>query len=252
MPQTVFLTIAGTIRVLMNESAEVKAQPSHRSALVTGCSSGIGLAITEHLLKHDWAVTGLSRTRPDLDNPKFRFLAVDLLDFEAADQVLTRVGAVDAVIHAAGLLRVGTCEAMNLGDGAMMWRLHVDTAARLIQHLVPAMPQGGRIMLIGSRVATGAAGKSLYAATKAALLGLARSVAAELAPRRITVNVIAPGATDTPMLRDPERVDVIPKLPPFGRFVQPEEVAALAMFLLSDAAANITGQQIVICGGASL
>jgi NAD(P)-dependent dehydrogenase (short-subunit alcohol dehydrogenase family) len=118
--------------------------------------------------------------------------------------------------------------------------------------IVPAMASGGRIILIGSRVAAGAAQRSQYAATKSALIGLARSWAIELAPRGITVNVVAPGATETPMLLDPQRVGVAPRLPPIGRFIKPEEVAALTAFLLSEQAGAITGQQIVVCGGASL
>ena len=74
----------------------------------------------------------------------------------------------------------------------------------------------------------------------------------ELAPRAITVNVVSPSATETPMLRDPARSTAPPRLPPIGRFVQPEEVAAVTAFLLSEEAAAITGQQIVICGGSSL
>ena len=74
----------------------------------------------------------------------------------------------------------------------------------------------------------------------------------ELAGRGITVNVVAPAATDTPMLQDAGRGGVSPRVPPIGRFVRPEEVAALTAFLLSDEAAAITGQQLVICGGASL
>ena len=79
-----------------------------------------------------------------------------------------------------------------------------------------------------------------------------RSWAAEVAHRGITVNVVAPGATETPMLHDPARGSVAPRLPPIGRFVQPQEVAALVAFLLGEEAAAITGQQVVICGGASL
>lgn len=73
-----------------------------------------------------------------------------------------------------------------------------------------------------------------------------------MAPRGVTVNVVTPGATDTPMLTDPGRAGLKPKLPPIGRFVKPEEVAALTAFLLSDLAASITGQRIFVCGGASL
>ena len=86
----------------------------------------------------------------------------------------------------------------------------------------------------------------------AAMVGLARSWAAELAPRGITVNVVAPGATETPMLMQPGRASSPPKLPPMGRYIQPQEVADLVGYLLSPSAAAITGQELVICGGASL
>jgi NAD(P)-dependent dehydrogenase (short-subunit alcohol dehydrogenase family) len=122
----------------------------------------------------------------------------------------------------------------------------------LADALAPRMSAGGRIVLVGSRAADGAAARSQYAATKAGLVGMARSWAIELAPRGITVNVIAPAATDTPMLHDPARSGEQPVKPPIGRFVRPQEVAALAAFLLSADAAAITGQQLVICGGASL
>jgi NAD(P)-dependent dehydrogenase (short-subunit alcohol dehydrogenase family) len=114
------------------------------------------------------------------------------------------------------------------------------------------MNDGGRIVLIGSRTATGAAGRSQYAATKAALVGMARSWAAELVTRQITVNIVAPAATATPMLADPNRVGTPPKVPPIGRLVAPEEVAGLTAFLLGPDAGTITGQQVVICGGSSL
>jgi NAD(P)-dependent dehydrogenase (short-subunit alcohol dehydrogenase family) len=157
-----------------------------------------------------------------------------------------------ALVHAAGVLRVSELGGLDREAGALMWRLHVDSAALLADTLVPRMGAGGRIVLIGSRTAAGSPGRSQYAASKAALVGLARSWAIELAPRGITVNVIAPGATETPMLRDPARAGVAPRLPPSGRFVQPDEIAALAAFLLAEPARSITGQQIVVCGGASL
>jgi NAD(P)-dependent dehydrogenase (short-subunit alcohol dehydrogenase family) len=157
-------------------------------ALVTGASSGIGAAIAARLAREGWQVTGLSRSAP---GPGIAHLPVDLSDPTATRQALATLPPQDAVIHAAGLLRVGRHEALDLSDGAAMWRLHVEVAAELIKSLVPAMPDGGRVVLIGSRVAQGAAGRSLYAASKAALVGLARSVAANL-PRAGSPSMSSP------------------------------------------------------------
>lgn len=114
------------------------------------------------------------------------------------------------------------------------------------------MSAGGRLIAIGSRTSRGAAGRSQYVATKAALVGMVRSWAAELAPRGITANVVAPGATQTPMLSAPGRQTSPPKMPPMGRLIASEEVAAMVNYLLSAEAAPITGQELVLCGGASL
>lgn len=222
------------------------------TVLLTGVSSGIGAAIAVMLIDAGWRVIGLSRTPPAVPHPNLVHVAVDLSDADALDRVLAPIGPVDAIVHAAGILRVGRIGEEKLADGAAMWRLHVEVATQLVERLAPSLPDGGRIVLLGSRTAAGSAGRAQYAASKAALVGMARSWAIELAPRRITVNVVAPGATDTPMLRDPARTTVTPRLPPMGRFVDPREIAALTLFLLSPGAASLTGQQIVVCGGASL
>jgi 3-oxoacyl-[acyl-carrier protein] reductase len=110
----------------------------------------------------------------------------------------------------------------------------------------------GRIVLVGSRVSRGAPGRGQYAATKAALVALARSWAAEAVADGVTVNVVAPGATQTGMSQDAARQSVPQRVPPIGRLIRPDEIASLVGYLLSDAAAAITGQEIQICGGGSL
>jgi 3-oxoacyl-[acyl-carrier protein] reductase len=230
----------------------LKADRTARKALVTGSSSGIGEAIARRLLHDGWDVLGLDRARPSIDAAKFKAIEVDVTNEVEVSRRVAAEGEVTAVVHAAGYMRVASVGDLNLDDGENMWRVHVHAASILANALAPRLPAGGRIVLIGSRAASGAAGRSQYAATKAALVGMARSWAIELAPRGITVNVVAPAATDTPMLRDGARAAVAPRTPPIGRFVRPEEVAALVAFLLSDDAAAITGEQLVICGGSSL
>jgi NAD(P)-dependent dehydrogenase (short-subunit alcohol dehydrogenase family) len=224
---------------------------AHRGhALVTGASSGIGAAIASRLLHDDWYVIGLDRTEPTINAPRFSSLTLDLLDKDVHSALDTI--KVNAFVHAAGFMRVGELGSLDLAAGMDMWCVNVAAAMLLADTLAPKLPRGGRIVLIGSRTASGAAGRSQYVATKSALIGMARSWAMELAPRAITVNVVSPSATETPMLRDPARSAAPPRLPPIGRFVQPEEVAAVTAFLLSEEAAAITGQQIVICGGSFL
>ncbi len=225
-----------------------------RRAVVTGTSSGIGRAVAERLLADGWQVTGLDRAPAAITHAAFTPVAADLTDAQATERTAAALGTPDALVHAAGVLRVGPLGRLNIDDGALMWRLHVDAAIRLADVLLPAMARAGRgrVVLIGSRVAQGKAGRSQYAATKAALLGLARSWAAEVAASGVTVNVVSPAATQTAMTDDPARRDVTPVLPPIGRLIQPEEVASLVGYLLGPAAAAITGQEIQICGGASL
>lgn len=222
-----------------------------RHAIVTGCSSGIGKAIAERLLADGWAVTGLSRSETSL-GPGFRWLHADLSHPASVAETAAGIDPADALVHAAGYQRTAPLGELDPDALAGMFAVHVGAASSLTNEVVPRMPDGGRVLLIGSRTSTGAAGKSQYAATKAALMGMGRTWAQELAPRGITVNVLSPGPTDTPMLADPGRAGTPPKLPALGHLVDPGDVAALAGFLLGPHGKSITGQNYVICGGASL
>lgn len=223
-----------------------------RSVAVTGSTSGIGAAIARQLARDGWHVIGVDRVEAQ-DAPHLAAqITADLSDPDQIAQATALLQGVAGLVHAAGLMRTGALDAVSVDDGDVMWAVHVRALTLLMQALCPAMGAGGRVVAIGSRTSRGAAGKGQYAATKAAMVALIRSFAAELAPRGITANIVAPAATATGMLQRADRADVPPVLPPIGRFIEPDEIAAAVAFLLSPEAGALTGQEIVICGGASL
>ena len=222
--------------------------------VVTGSSAGIGRAIAERVVALGGSVHGLDRAPATFTGSRFHAVALDLADADAVDRAAGELRSADALVHAAGVLHVANVGSLDHAAAETMWRIHVDAAARLANALVPAMAERGRgrVVLIGSRVAQGMPGRSQYASVKAAQVALARSWAAEVAARGVTVNVVSPAATATAMLDDPARAASAPRMPPIGRYIAPAEVAEVVAFLLSSAAAAITGQVIRICGGASL
>ncbi len=232
------------------------AERATRTAVVTGASSGIGLAIADDLVGAGWHVLGLCRSRGALPDAA-TWVPCDLADLISADEAVRVVrraaaGGVDAIVHAAGLQYSAGVGELRPERGERMWAVHVRGAELVVGGLVGVLVDGGRVVLVGSRTMTGVPGKSQYSATKAALAAMARAWASELAPRRVTVNVVAPGPTRTAMLEDPKRASVPPVVPPLGRLVEPSEVAALTRFLLERTGAMVTGQTILMCGGASL
>jgi NAD(P)-dependent dehydrogenase (short-subunit alcohol dehydrogenase family) len=229
----------------------MSAPPSTSRVVVTGSRSGIGRAIALRLAKDGWSVIGIDLARDENAGHLADQVVVDLADAVALEEMVAGLPPVLALVHAAGFMRTGDLSGLDVGDGDAMWAVHVRALTLLARGLCPGMTKGGRVLAIGSRTSAGAAGKSQYAATKAAMVGLVRSWALELAPRGITANVIAPAATTTAMLTRADRT-VAPVTPPIGRYIEPDEIAAYAAFLLSPDASAITGQELLVCGGASL
>lgn len=160
--------------------------------------------------------------------------------------------AIEALVHAAGFMHTAYLGALDPEQAMAMWRLHVEAPSRLLDRLVAQRHPISRVIIVGSRTQQGAKGKSAYSASKAAQQGLVRSWAMELMEQGITVNLVAPGPTDTPMLHDPTRAGVPPQVPPMGHFIAPDEIAASIEFLMSPSARSITGQTLTVCAGASL
>lgn len=141
-----------------------------KRAMVTGASSGIGAAVVRQLLADSWQVIGMSRSLPPFSQPNFRHLMVDVSQRSALLAALEQIEPPQAIIHAAGSMAAATLGNLDPQRSESLWRLHVDAAQTLVNHFAPTMGPGGRIVLLGSRTSRGAAGRSQYAATKAALV----------------------------------------------------------------------------------
>jgi 3-oxoacyl-[acyl-carrier protein] reductase len=239
----------------------VSAAPD-KVVAVTGGSAGIGKAICESLLAEGYEVISLARRKSEIAHPKMHDIEVDLMDRAAtaqAAQELVRRFEVTSIVHNAGVIRPALLPEVQLTDIDALVNLHWAAAVLLVQACLPAMRERkfGRILLMSSRAALGAQTRTSYAATKAGMLGLARTWALELAPHGITVNVVAPGPVHTEMFYDvipagSEREQKLAASIPVGRVGEPGDVARAVSFFLHPDAGFITGQSLYVCGGASL
>jgi NAD(P)-dependent dehydrogenase (short-subunit alcohol dehydrogenase family) len=233
-----------------------------KRALVTGGSTGIGLAICHALLAAGYDVISLDRQPGAITDARLRTILVDLSD-EAATIQAAREATRDPVttmVHNAGMIRAARLAEVSPDDVAALARLHLGAALILVQAALPAMRAVGfgRIVLISSRAALGLVTRSAYSATKSGLIGLARTWALELGPEGITVNVVAPGPiAGTAMFHDvlpagDPRITALADSIPVRRLGQPEDVARAVMFLADPASGFVTGQTLFVCGGTSI
>jgi 3-oxoacyl-[acyl-carrier protein] reductase len=211
-----------------------------RVVVITGAASGIGRATADLVASRGARVVGLDLPETDVRDPAA--LTAAMADLDAIDVVFANAGVLP---HPTPIADLDMDEWDRVLATNLTGVLHTFRAA------LPKIPDGGVLLATGSSLATRPReGRLAYVAAKAGLHAMCRALALELAPRRIRVNVIAPGLTDTPMVHAiPGHIDGGLPSVPLGELVTPEDVAALAVHLMSDAAASITGAVFPIDGG---
>ncbi|MDX8529413.1 SDR family oxidoreductase [Mesorhizobium sp. VK25A] len=227
-----------------------------KRSLVTGAASGIGRATALALREAGATVIGLDLIGSERDMP---ILACDLAKegdiVGAAAEGARRLGGCDILVNNAGILQEAPLDRISADHVDRMFAVNVRGAILMTRETLPHLSEGGRIINIASELAyLGRAEASVYCATKAALLGLTRSWARELAPR-ILVNAVAPGPTDTPLLGFDalsESQQAQETMHPLRRIGRPEEIAAAVVFLAGPGATFFTGQCLGANGGAAM
>ena len=234
-----------------------------RVALVTGGNRGIGLAIARRLSRagHRVAVTYRREPPDDPDAHNLTWVRCDVTDPESVATALAstteRLGPPEILVCNAGITRDGLVLRMSEEDFGAVIDANLTGSFRAAKQAVRAMVRArwGRIVFISSVSGIGGQpGQANYAASKAGLIGLARSLAKEFASRNVTVNVIAPGAVGTGMLaalNDDQLAAIVDRVP-LGRVGEAGEVAAAVEFLVSEDASYVTGIVLAVDGGLSM
>ena len=227
-----------------------------RSVLVTGGNRGIGLAVAQAFVAagDTVAVTSRSGEAPDGLFAVPCEITDDASVDAAFDAVEAHQGPVEVLVANAGITRDTLLLRMSTDDWAQVLDTNLTGAFRVAKRASKTMLRArwGRLIFMSSVVGMlGSAGQANYAASKAGLVGLARSLARELGSRNITANVVAPGFVDTQMtavLGDERKAQILAQVP-LGRYADPAEVAAVVRFLASDEAAYVTGALVPVDGG---
>lgn len=240
---------------------------SGKKALITGASGGIGGAIADALHTQGATVALAGRNRAALDQlagtlgERAYVIEGDLSDAASADAMLAAANealdGIDILVNNAGLTRDNLAMRIKDEDWQAVIDVNLTASFRLSRAVLRGMMKArwGRIINITSIVGvTGNPGQANYAASKAGLIGMSKSIAAEVATRGITVNCIAPGFIATPMTEslDEAQIEKLLAAVPAGRLGNPEDVAACAVFLATDEAAYMTGQTLHVNGGMAM
>ncbi len=231
------------------------------TTIVTGASNGIGEGIARHFLDRGDTVINLDILPPQqaLD-ARYIYLKVDLADAAATEAAVAQIArghAVDCIVNNAGFPTPGFLEEVTGAQLDLGVNLSIRTPLLLAQAFVPGMKARGfgRIVNISSRAILGKKARTVYSATKAAMVGFTRTWAMELGPHGITVNAISPGPVLTELFKKNNPPEVAAKLVEHaivGRAGTPDDIARAVLFLADPANGYITGQVLHVCGGSSL
>ncbi|MBT5266692.1 MAG: SDR family oxidoreductase [Rhodospirillaceae bacterium] len=227
--------------------------------LVTGGGRSIGGGICKRLKEEGYSVLVFDREDPDHDAVD-DFTRVDLMDerhtAQALEGALSGGRKITRLVNNVGHVRPALLEDQTLEDFDDVMALNVRAAIQIGQALAPGMRESGfgRIVSISSRAALGKELRTAYAASKAALHGLTKTWALELAPAGVTVNCIGPGSIETPLWHrvnpaDDPRTEQILKTIPVQRIGQPQDIANAVAFFLDARSGFVTGQVLYVCGG---
>jgi NAD(P)-dependent dehydrogenase (short-subunit alcohol dehydrogenase family) len=227
--------------------------------LITGASQGIGRAIATRVIQDGYRVINLDKKAPKSLLEGETYHSIDLMDPQAMEELIPKITKQEPIlrlVNNAGFIRPGALENTTLDDFEAVMALNLRAPMLLAQQLLPHMRQAkfGRIVSIASRAALGKEERTVYAASKAGLVGMTKTWALEMAKFGITVNAIGPGPIATELFTsgnppdDPKTIKIIQNIP-VQRMGQPEDVAHAVASLLDDRAGFITGQIHFVCGG---
>ena len=235
---------------------------SQYTALITGGNKGIGADLAKALLERGYSVISIARSAPEFSHANLTSVETDLLDPKAVEHAAAQVAdshRVTHLIHNAGLIWPNLLEDAKPSDITGLAQLYLGSALTLLQAMLPSMKanQFGRVMFNASRAALGAPTRTAYSASKAGMIGMARTWALELAPHGITVNVVAPGPILTDNFwgiveKDSAQQEALAKRIPVGRIGTVQDVTNAFLFFCDPENSFVTGQTLYVCGGASV